>query len=594
MKKIFGLFQGFIVLITIYCHAHNEGFWPDTLVHSPSGIHQIQEYTVADTLFGYNREIKQITSTMKVLVDCSIRITLADAAIRVGCAQKLCTDHVIWVEAQDLQPGDVLLDISGNHHVVLGLEIIHEPALLYALSVENNVLCIEPYGLLVHNAAAALCGLSSISLGVISIVNPVTIAVGATLALSLIAKQALQIKQDQDASNDAHSATSNTWAERSYYETRKKELEQIKTELIRIKKAIGAIKTLCNTASFTYQFFKKIEPKISMLPHPWLAITKDKEQRLTKAQQEELRALRQHDVLLREHEIIELQVMLAMHSNELISHIDADCAEYQSRVGALPDSFHDFQCGYLADKEIAALYACLLTQELMLDRSMRLVQEACCVAEYYHKLPSSSCIGQSTTIVDAWKNAKPCITAKNQWIAQERKTCTQRMQTVEQYFTRRGGNIAKLKQGLRITIENNLHKRENNIFSAILNKRDTVTEEATASATLPEQGSETQETKTTKTVEKLIADSKPWTEKDFCKQYIKEGGYQEALNDFYSLGLTVIRNMKGKNGKIGILSDGRTVVVREESTAGPPTLEIQKREGVFEKSIKFRYGQPKY
>lgn len=256
---------------------------------------------------------------------------------------------------------------------------------------------------------------------------------------------------------------------------------------MRIKKAIGAIKTLCNTASFTYQFFKKIEPKISMLQHPWFAITKDKEQRLTTAQQEELRALRQHDVLLREHEIIELQVMLAMHSNELISHIDADCAEYQSRVGALPDSFHDFQCGYLADKEISALYACLLTQELMLDRIMRLVQEACCVAEYYHKLPSTSCIGQSTTIVDAWKNAKPCITAKNQWIAQERKTCTQRMQAVEQYFTRRGGNIAKLKQGLRTTIEDNLHKRENNIFFVILDKRDTVTEEATASVTLPEQ-----------------------------------------------------------------------------------------------------------
>ena len=93
-----------------------------------------------------------------------------------------------------------------------------------------------------------------------------------------------------------------------------------------------------------------------------------------------------------------------------------------------------------------------------------------------------------------------------------------------------------------------------------------------------------------KTVEDIISESEPGEEKQFCKQFIKKGGYKEALEDFESLRLSGIKDMPhGKTGKVGTLPDGRRVNVRVESLDKRPTLEIQSvKRG--EKSIKIRYG----
>lgn len=68
-------------------------------------------------------------------------------------------------------------------------------------------------------------------------------------------------------------------------------------------------------------------------------------------------------------------------------------------------------------------------------------------------------------------------------------------------------------------------------------------------------------------------------------QYLKQGGYKQALDDFRALGLSDIVN-KG-DVKIGKLSDGRTVNLRNKSKQGSITLEIYNP--INRKSIKFRY-----
>lgn len=66
-------------------------------------------------------------------------------------------------------------------------------------------------------------------------------------------------------------------------------------------------------------------------------------------------------------------------------------------------------------------------------------------------------------------------------------------------------------------------------------------------------------------------------------QYLKNGGYNQALDDFCSLSPSSVRDIP--SGKIGTLSDGRIVNARISSTYNTPTLEI------FDgrKSIKIRY-----
>ncbi len=62
-------------------------------------------------------------------------------------------------------------------------------------------------------------------------------------------------------------------------------------------------------------------------------------------------------------------------------------------------------------------------------------------------------------------------------------------------------------------------------------------------------------------------------------QYIKSGGYEMAVNDFYSMGVTNVRNIP--SGLVGQLPDGTFINVRSVSSYGTPTLQIG--------NIKIRY-----
>ena len=72
------------------------------------------------------------------------------------------------------------------------------------------------------------------------------------------------------------------------------------------------------------------------------------------------------------------------------------------------------------------------------------------------------------------------------------------------------------------------------------------------------------------------------------KQYEKDGGFEQALSDFDKLSPTkIIKNEE--NIKIGVLEDGRTIIVRKFSKEGRITLEIQKP--ISKKGeIKIRYN----
>jgi hypothetical protein len=95
----------------------------------------------------------------------------------------------------------------------------------------------------------------------------------------------------------------------------------------------------------------------------------------------------------------------------------------------------------------------------------------------------------------------------------------------------------------------------------------------------------------TKSVEDILKDTLPGREtKGKAKQYIKIGGYPSAVKDFENLGPVDIQKIKNKEGWVGTLPDGRTVIVREQSKEGRPTLEIQ-QPGNKGKVIKIRYDE---
>ena len=66
-------------------------------------------------------------------------------------------------------------------------------------------------------------------------------------------------------------------------------------------------------------------------------------------------------------------------------------------------------------------------------------------------------------------------------------------------------------------------------------------------------------------------------------QFKKSGGYNQALDDFNSMGVNDIKDIS--DGKVGKLPDGRIINVRSGSSVKKPTLEIYDGK----KSIKIRY-----
>ena len=94
---------------------------------------------------------------------------------------------------------------------------------------------------------------------------------------------------------------------------------------------------------------------------------------------------------------------------------------------------------------------------------------------------------------------------------------------------------------------------------------------------------------TPKTVDDILKDAhKRGKTKGKAQQYDKDGDYDDALDDFNSLGLSNIQE-KDDGTLVGELEDGRTVNVRNHSKEGHPTLEIYNPAN--RKSIKIRYIQ---
>ena len=89
---------------------------------------------------------------------------------------------------------------------------------------------------------------------------------------------------------------------------------------------------------------------------------------------------------------------------------------------------------------------------------------------------------------------------------------------------------------------------------------------------------------TVKSIDEILDDATPGrVTKGRAIQYVKTGGYAQALDDFADMGVINVRDIP--YGKVGTLPDGRTVNVRAKSSYSTPTLEIQDGKS----SIKIRY-----
>lgn len=91
------------------------------------------------------------------------------------------------------------------------------------------------------------------------------------------------------------------------------------------------------------------------------------------------------------------------------------------------------------------------------------------------------------------------------------------------------------------------------------------------------------------TIDDLLEEAVPGNAtKGRTTQWIKHGGYNQALEDYQSLFPKKSKEIVTGYGKgfVGVMQDGTKVNVRFGSSFGNPTLEFQKKNGT---RIKIRY-----
>ena len=431
-----------------------EGFCAGTGIPTVSGYRHIEDLVVGDYIIDINNQERQIVNIARKFVPEYVQLIIGNTVINAGHDQCFyVSPEINWVEADYISAQDVILN-NNNQYAIDKIKIIHEEALLYVLAVNNHIFCIAPHNLIVHNSNAMMLDGIDVCLGSITVSNPVVALLGAAVALSKIFYDAYN--DNQVDCIKASALADLLLAERYYYERRKTELEQLKQNFNQIKNGLESIKTLCSsqTANFTYLFLQqKIEPHVQ---NSYLKILIADEMQLLDDQKKKLRDLRELDLYMLEEEIKDIQLILALHCNEIMKQMQ-DVINEHKKITAQSEHVHAAWNGNLHQitKFIAfPLYEQSRLEEFSVNVVSQKFNEFKFTAQYYKNCMSSSCIKQTTNIIEALEKSAPLIVEYEQWLAIEKERIAYNISLVEQYYSGYGVSIMQLNAA----IEGNLHK----------------------------------------------------------------------------------------------------------------------------------------
>lgn len=405
-----------------------EGFCAETVVKTPYGYKVIEDLSVGDVVIDCNGDYTTIVATSKRHVDKCIKLFLEDACVLLGCDQQVYSiSDVHWIRACDKLNG----------------ELVVQPTVLYAVTTQSETLCVTEYDICVHNAPALLLGASSICLGHVAIINPVMALLGGvTISLGYIAYNAYKSYDTPD---------SVVSAERFYYEKRKAELESIKQELMGIKSELEAA-TMLYSSNVAHLFLKQ---------HMWgqvnngELISLDQERYLSNEQKQQLREIREAELRLLEKEVQDLQLLLALHANQIVGNCKKLSNECEKIIPEVEQAINKWNSSHSKRTigDAFNVYERILWQENLVYLLHQAFDELKIVAEYYGAC-ESRCIQLSTTILEVLQYSHSLMFEIKQALGSLLQDFYHNSRVIEKYFI--DNNIsteafkAHIKQGIEV------------------------------------------------------------------------------------------------------------------------------------------------
>ncbi len=421
------------------CDPLEEGFCLGTLIKVPGDYRPIEDCVVGDVVIDVDGEPTPIVAITRKCVDKYIQYFLKNEVLYVGYDQLFCLDGTnTWQKAYDLSP-----------HMVH-----HAKTTLYALTTQSHTLCVSRCDVSAYNAAALFLGMPSISLGHIVIAHPVIALFGGIAAsLAVVAYNAYKCYAKQTDGKDVcitNLPDPVILAERFYYEQKKTALKKVRQELLSIRDDLITMNGLSSN-HFTYQFLQRCAHWHDSTVQ---IISVNQEKCLSDKQKHSLRTTREKDLEFLEKQIEELQLILALHVNQLINNIkrlEDICVKMSSDIDETVECWNN-NIHTITDTIAIQSYSSVLLEDFLINNLCSAYNELIMIADYYRAC-NNECIHRSTTIIRVLEKIIPDILKKRKIIVESKGCIHKDIAEAEKYFASHNIPIVLLKNQVKQGLE---------------------------------------------------------------------------------------------------------------------------------------------
>ena len=293
-----------------------------------------------------------------------------------------------YVPIERLHIDDKLEGIDGEQEIISIKRVKKDGIYHYGLTTEHHgfYIYLDEF---VHNMDFAYITVAGgIGFGVIEVLSPVMVLVGALIPLTIYAVDCYMSKQEEFSvdlkevlqDRDVVKET------RAYYETKRNELAKLHQELFQLKNNLhmfvcSSYKNAVSFSSNLLSAFQYQAYQYSLLPY--LSV----EQRYCAADKERLLLFRDQELQKLEEEIFDIDISLGFHINELIDRCSvaySDLKDHMNLVNEYVSLWNQYKNNLWYDLVIKSYEAGFIQEALSVDLE-RKIQELRFVITYYNK-----------------------------------------------------------------------------------------------------------------------------------------------------------------------------------------------------------------
>jgi|GEM_PF-2004599 len=462
---------------------HQEGFVAGTPIKTATGHKPIELIKLHDLIIGSDLNGKNYERTVRAVEKrqvCEfVKISIGDQLICVAPDQKFyCPQEKAWIAAKDLTTSHVLLTGDPAHSRLTSIENVKESAEVYTLTVDGHNLYITPYNVLVHNACIALPAIAQITLARIILSHPVMATIGQRIPLDIFNGKVYKLLPDvtgADAFKPFASLTqqeidNNLLQERTYYENRKFELNQLKDQFIRVKTDIERISQQFHPfgKALTGALFNQGFTQVPLLPQP----TAQQELQLNDTQKSQLTQLRETDLEIREKQIEDLQIALGVHINELVEH-------YHETNKYLDEIIPQFNMvsrswNYSRDFSLQTVinhYEIVLNAEQLCTTLREQISELKLIIHYYKNSPNAQVLKNTSTINELFSLEQTLTDQDNSYKYNKDVVIPETRCVLEQSLCNYGVDVVRVKENIITNLKNKKNNRQAQAVREAQNKK---------------------------------------------------------------------------------------------------------------------------